>query len=50
MISHNKYVVIDFETTALDPSKNQPVSMAAVMIDGRKLTLCDQGTFYSTIN
>lgn len=50
MISHNKYVVIDFETTALDPNKNQPVSMAAVMIDGRKLTLCDQGTFYSTIN
>lgn len=50
MISHNKFLVLDFETNALDPEYNQPVSMAGVMIDGRKLTICEQGTFYSLIN
>lgn len=42
--------MVDFETASLDPSMNQPVSMAAVMIDGRKLSLCNQGIFYSMIN
>lgn len=49
MISHNNYCIIDFETDSLNPNKNQPISIGAVMIDGRKLTVCDGGTFYSLI-
>lgn len=50
MISHNNYCIIDFETDSLDPEYNQPVSIGAVMIDGRKLTPCANGTFYSLIS
>ena len=50
MIIHNKYLILDFETTGLDPKFNQPVSIGALMIDGRKLSICDRGTFYSLIN
>lgn len=49
MINTSKFVIVDFETNALDPKHNQPVSIGAVMIDARKLTICDQGTFYSLI-
>lgn len=50
MIIHNNYCIVDFETQSKDPNFNQPISIGAVMIDGRKLTICDRGTFYSTIN
>lgn len=50
MIVHNKYIVLDFETTSLDPKYNQPVSIGAIMIDGRKLQICENGHFYSLIN
>lgn len=50
MISHNKICVIDFETDSLLPEFNQPISIGAVMLDGRRLTVCDGGTFYSLIN
>lgn len=49
MINSSKFLIVDFETSALDPAYNQPVSIGAVMIDPRKLTICDQGTFYSLI-
>lgn len=50
MISHNKICVIDFETDSLSPESNQPISIGAVMLDGRRLTVCDGGVFYSLIN
>lgn len=49
MINGSKFVIVDFETNALDNNYNQPVSIGAVMIDARKLTICEQGTFYSLI-
>lgn len=49
MINTSKFAIVDFETNALDPKYNQPVSIGAVMIDARKLTICEQGTFYSLI-
>jgi len=45
-----KLAVIDFETASLDPGRNQPVSIGAIIIDPRKLTICEQGSFYSLIN
>lgn len=50
MINMSKFLVLDFETNALDNKKNQPVSIGALMIDPRKLTLCEQGVFYSLIS
>jgi DNA polymerase III epsilon subunit-like protein len=50
MIIHNKICVIDFETDSLAPELNQPISIGAVMLDSRRLTVCDGGTFYSLIN
>ena len=50
MISHNKICVIDFETDGLDPNYNQPISIGAVMLDGRRLTICDGGIFYSLMS
>ena len=49
MINRNKYLFIDFETTGLGGG-SQPISIGAVMIDPRKLTLCDNGLFYSTMS
>lgn len=49
MINKNKYVFIDFETTGLG-SGAQPISIGAVVIDPRKLTICDNGLFYSLIS
>ena len=49
MINTSKFCILDFETNALDPAHNQPVSIGAVMIDPRKLTICEQGIFYSLI-
>lgn len=50
MIIHNKICVLDFETDSLSPESNQPISIGAVMLDGRRLTVCEGGTFYSLIN
>lgn len=49
-ISNNDYAFIDFETQGKDPKLNQPVSMACVIIDGRRLKVKDNGVFYSLIN
>lgn len=49
MINRNKFVFVDFETTGLG-SGSQPISIGAVMIDPRKLSICDNGLFYSLIN
>lgn len=49
MINKNKLVFVDFETTGLGKGA-QPVSIGAVMIEPRKLTLCDNGIFYSVID
>lgn len=49
MINTSKFIIVDFETNALDNNYNQPVSIGAVMLDARKLTICEQGTFYSLI-
>ena len=48
-INFNKYCICDFETNGLGPGL-QPISIGAVMLDPRKLEICDNGTFYSTIN
>lgn len=48
-INFNKYCVVDFETNGLGDGK-QPVSIGAVMIDPRRLEICDNGTFYSLIS
>jgi DNA polymerase III epsilon subunit-like protein len=50
MLNFNKLCVFDFETTGKDPNFAQPCSMAGVMIDPRKLTICDNGIFYSLCN
>lgn len=50
MILHNKYCILDFETTGADPNYAQPVSIGATMLDGRRLTICENGTFYSLVN
>lgn len=50
MILQNKYCIFDFETASLDNNYNQPVSLGAVMVDGRKLSICENGIFYSGIN
>lgn len=50
MVCQNKICVLDFETDSLDNNFNQPVSIAAVMIDGRSLKICDNGIFYSLIS
>jgi DNA polymerase III epsilon subunit-like protein len=49
MINKNKFVFVDFETTGLGDG-SQPVSIGAVMLDPRKLTICDNGLFYSLIS
>lgn len=41
---------MDFETTGQDPHFAQPTQLASVMIDARKLTICDNGIFNSYCN
>lgn len=48
-VNFNKYCVVDFETNGLGNGR-QPISIGAVMIDPRRLEICDNGTFYSTMN
>jgi len=50
MINYNKICIFDFETTSRDPEFTQPISLGAVMLDGRRLTICDNGLFYGTMN
>ena len=47
-INHNKYAVTDFETGGITQNR-QPLSIATVILDPRKLSLCDNGIFYSLI-
>jgi DNA polymerase III epsilon subunit-like protein len=47
-INHYKYAITDFETGGITKNR-QPLSIGCVMLDPRKLTICDNGVFYSLI-
>lgn len=47
-INHNKFAIIDFETGGLGRGC-QPLSLGAVILDARRLTVADNGIFYSQI-
>jgi len=47
-INFNSYAIVDFETGGV--GKNcQPLSIGVVILDGRRLTIKENGTFYSLI-
>ena len=47
-INFNSYAIVDFETGGI--GKNcQPLSIGVVILDGRRLTIKENGTFYSLI-
>jgi len=47
-INHNKFAITDFETGGTD-GRHQPLSIATVIIDPRRLTIAENGIFYSLI-
>jgi len=49
-MNYNDIIFYDFETTGVNPHTAQPIQLAAVMIDGRKLTIDDKNIFDSYIN
>jgi DNA polymerase III epsilon subunit-like protein len=47
-ISHSKFSIVDYETGGTGPGR-QPLSIGIVILDARRLTIADNGTFYSLI-
>jgi DNA polymerase III epsilon subunit-like protein len=50
VLNFNKILMFDFETTSKNPETTQPISLAGVMLDGRRLKICDNGLFYGEMN
>lgn len=48
-MNYNDFVFYDFETTSVNPYKCQPIQLASVVIDGRKLKIKDDSLFCSYI-
>lgn len=48
-MNSNNICVFDFETGSTDPRKTQPLQLAAIMIDGRKLEIIPNSIFASYI-
>lgn len=48
-MNYNDIIFLDFETTGIDPNKCQPIQLAAVCIDGRKLEIRENSLFSSYI-
>lgn len=46
--NHNKFAIVDFETGGIGPGR-QPLSIGIVILDPRRLTIADNGLFYSQI-
>lgn len=48
-MNYRKFCVYDMETSSPDPSRTQPVQLAALMIDGRRLEVIEGSEFQSLI-
>lgn len=48
-MNYRDFICFDLETTSADPLKTQPVQIAAIVIDGRKLTIKHETAFQSLI-
>jgi DNA polymerase III epsilon subunit-like protein len=48
-MNYNNIIVMDYETTSRFPRKTQPIQLAAVAIDGRKLEIIPDSIFQSYI-
>ena len=47
-VNHNKFAIVDTETGGLGKGR-QPLSIGVVILDARRLTVADNGVFYSQI-
>ena len=47
-VNFNRYAIVDYETGGLGQN-TQPLSIGIVILDPRRLTIADNGTFYSLI-
>ena len=48
-MNYRKFCVVDLETTSANPNTTQPLQLAAVMVDGRKLEIIPGSEFQSLI-
>lgn len=48
-MNHNTILIVDFETGSANPRRCQPLQIAAVAIDSRKLEIIENGIFQSYI-
>lgn len=48
-MNFNNIIVMDYETTSASPRRTQPIQLAAVAIDGRKLEIIPKSIFQSYI-
>lgn len=48
-MNHQDYIIVDFETGSRNPHTTQPLQIAALVIDGRRLTIKENGIFQSLI-
>src|SRR5688572_27609558 len=48
-MNFNNFIVFDYETGSKNPFKTQPLQLAAVIVDGRKLQLVEGAYFNSLI-
>lgn len=50
MINMNTYCILDFETSSVNPNECQPLELAAVMVEPRKLEIIEGSEFCAIIN